>query len=141
MVNTALNTDLADKTYWIKATISLVDDPTVTVTVAVTFTVLCTPTKLIMTEAINKGEPIVLLSDSSSYKSYALPVYYANRSCPGNTVPKWTRVLTQVSPGGTVAVSLFKLDVIKMTQIAKAFTTNYTMQITTGIKGTLLKDV
>jgi len=49
VVNTVLNTDLADKTYFIKATISLVADPTITVTVAVTFTVLCTPTKLIMT--------------------------------------------------------------------------------------------
>ena len=81
------------------------------------------------------------MSDSSDYKTFSLPVYYVNRSCPGNTVPKWTRALTQVSPAGTVAVSLFRLDLIQMTQIAKAFTANYTMQITTGIRGTLLKDV
>ncbi len=76
------------------------------------------------------------MSDSSDYKIFALPVYYPNRSCPGNTVPKWTRALTQVSPAGTVAVSLFRLDLIQMTQIAKAFTANYAMQITTGIRGT-----
>lgn len=140
VVNTGAYTGTTNASYSIRWTASLVADPTVTVSATVSFTIQCTPTKLVMTTPMNGGAEIVLISDSSAYTSYNFPAYVTDRVCPGSSTPKFTRVLTQVSPSGTTAVSLFKLDVVKMTQIAKAFTAEYTMQVTTGLKLTSVTD-